>query len=111
MNIFRIFGKTISGCGKTPERKGFEMNKKIKTALVFCTTATVLVLASCKGRVGEDVIDGDEYTENYNDGRTYDEEIYNGGMNYDGGMDDGQGMYDTPAEMLDMSPDSANITK
>lgn len=70
------------------------MKNKIKTTLVFCTAAAVLFLASCKGRVGDDVIDGDEYAENYNDGMTYDEEMYN-----------------SPAEMFDVSPDSANITK
>ena len=66
--------------------------------------------------MGEDVIDGDEYAENYNDGITYDERMYNGDMNYDNevyndGMTNDDGIYNGSADMFDMSPDSANITK
>jgi hypothetical protein len=70
------------------------MNNKIKTVLVFVVLVAALCLASCKGRIGEDVIDGDEYQENITDGIIPDERNYN-----------------SPAEMLDMSPDSANIMK
>ena len=70
------------------------MKNRIKTAFVCAVAVSVLALASCGGRVGEDVIDGDEYSENLNDGITSDEEIYNG-----------------PAGIMDMSPDSANIVK
>ena len=70
------------------------MKNKINTALVLCMTAATLCLASCRGRIGEDVIDGDDYEENITDGIVPDERRYN-----------------SPADMLDMSPDSADITK
>lgn len=66
--------------------------KIIKTTIIAALVCTILPLASCGGRVGEDVYDGDEYAEDYTDGIQADEEFY-----------------DNPADMLDMSPDSANI--
>ncbi len=64
------------------------MKNIIKAASVFAAVSAMLFMASCTGRVGEDVYDGDEYAEDLTDGITSDEEVY-----------------ESPANMLDMSPD------